>query len=91
MHLEIDYPDAERDLNRWLPLVKWLQAIPHYIVLIFLAFGAGRSARNTVQDSIRVADADHDADDLRPPAIAPHQGTRTAPPRPETIRIAMNA
>jgi hypothetical protein len=23
------YPDAERDLNRWLPLVKWLLAIPH--------------------------------------------------------------
>ncbi len=36
VRLELDYPDAERDLNRWLPLVKWLAAIPHYVVLIFL-------------------------------------------------------
>ena len=37
VHLEIDYPDVERDLNRWLPLVKWFLAIPHYIVLVVLA------------------------------------------------------
>lgn len=36
VHLEIDYPDAERDLNRWLPLVKWLLALPHWFVLVFL-------------------------------------------------------
>ena len=34
--LEFPYPDAKQGLNRWLPLVKWLLAIPHYIVLIFL-------------------------------------------------------
>jgi hypothetical protein len=40
VRLEYPYPDAERDLNRWLPLVKWLLAIPHYIVLFFLWIAA---------------------------------------------------
>jgi len=38
--LELSYPDAKQGLNRWLPLVKWLLAIPHYIVLVFLWIGA---------------------------------------------------
>jgi len=38
--IKINYPDAQNDLNRWLPLVKWIMAIPHYIVLAFLGIAA---------------------------------------------------
>jgi hypothetical protein len=40
VHLDFPYPDAVNGLNRWLPLVKWLLAIPHFIVLAFLYLGA---------------------------------------------------
>ncbi len=40
VHIEIPYPDVPKDLNRWLPLVKWFLAIPHYIILFFLGIAA---------------------------------------------------
>ncbi len=39
VHLEIPYPDVHADLNRWMPLVKWFLAIPHYVVLVVLDIG----------------------------------------------------
>ena len=40
VHIEIPYPDAKNELNPGLPLVKWLLAIPHYIILWFLWIAA---------------------------------------------------
>jgi hypothetical protein len=39
VHLNVSYPDARSDLNRWMPLVKWLLAIPHYLALLVLDIG----------------------------------------------------
>jgi hypothetical protein len=36
VHIEIPYPDVPKDLNRWLPLGKWLFALPHYLILALL-------------------------------------------------------
>jgi hypothetical protein len=35
--LEVSYP---AELNRWLPLVKWLLVIPHFVVLTFVGIAA---------------------------------------------------
>ncbi len=40
VHLDFPYPDAKEGLNRWMPLVKWFLAIPHYFVLFALYVGA---------------------------------------------------
>ncbi|HUZ17582.1 MAG TPA: DUF4389 domain-containing protein [Spirochaetia bacterium] len=40
VHAEIPYPDVPKELMTGLPLVKWFLAIPHYVVLLFLAVAA---------------------------------------------------
>jgi len=40
VHLNVEYPDVRRDLNRWMPLVKWVLALPHYVVLAFMGVGS---------------------------------------------------
>ncbi len=44
VHLQLPYPDVQTDLNRWLPLVKWLLAVPHYVVLFVLDIGVALAA-----------------------------------------------
>jgi hypothetical protein len=40
VHLDLTYPNADSDLGRGWPLIKWFLAIPHYVVLFFLYIGA---------------------------------------------------
>jgi hypothetical protein len=40
VRLVYPYPNVPEALNRWLPLVKWFLAIPHYVVLVFLEIAA---------------------------------------------------
>jgi hypothetical protein len=40
VHLEVDYPNAETELARGMPLVKWFLAIPHWFILVFLYIAA---------------------------------------------------
>ena len=40
VHVDIKYPDVKEELNRFMPLVKWFLAIPHYVVLVFLTIAA---------------------------------------------------
>ena len=39
VQVHIPYPDVDKDLNQWLPLVKWLLVLPHFIVLCFIMVG----------------------------------------------------
>ena len=56
VHLEVPYPDAKEDLNRWFPLFKWFLAIPHYFILAFLILaGVGVHHHRLVRDSLHRA------------------------------------
>lgn len=39
VHIQIEYPNVKQDLNRWLPLIKWLFVFPHMIALCFIMMG----------------------------------------------------
>ena len=43
VRLELEYPTMLEDLNRWLPLVQWILALPHYVVLAVLWIGVALS------------------------------------------------
>ena len=95
VHLEFPYPDARNDLNRWLPLVKWLLAIPHYVVLFFLYIAAffvviaawfailftGRYPRGHVRLPRRRRPLDQPRGRLRPRAGDRSATRRSASPR----------
>ena len=40
IHVQVPFPDAENELNRFLPLIKWLLVLPHLLVLAFLSLFA---------------------------------------------------
>jgi hypothetical protein len=44
VHIELDYPHAPEDLNRYLAPLKWFMALPHYLILWILLFGAWLAA-----------------------------------------------
>ncbi len=39
VHVDIQFPDVKKELNRWMPLIKWLLVLPHMIVLCFMMVG----------------------------------------------------
>lgn len=39
VHLKLDYPNVDGELSRFLPIIKWLLALPHYFILFFLWIG----------------------------------------------------